>query len=167
MPITSASIPVLEQLIRKVVTRLETVNTAGGYFYTITNVVRPLRRNDYSPVDGLAVVQLGPISQTQPEIDMDGLKVSREQVIEIDVFIEPSDTSTTPYDSLRAKALAEIERAFAVDFYPTSGIGPFEGTASNAYMQAPQLIDDAQMSGVRINLAVRYRHLDTDPYTPL
>lgn len=169
MPITIQSIPVLEQITRKVAARLNTINASNGYIFNVVEVVRPKRRNDYSPKNGVAVVQVESFQQTEPEIDSQGLKTSRTANYTIDVFVEPSDDDERPYDALCATAIAEIERAFTVDFYPTSGIGPFEGTASNAFTNAPQIFRDqaGRSAGVRINLSVRFRYADTDPYTPL
>lgn len=169
MPITINSIPVIEQIARKAAARLESVHPGNGYIFKVAEVVRPKRRNDYSPSDGVAVLQMQSFDQGDPETDSQGLKMWRTVNYKIDVFIEPADNDERPYDLLCAIAIAEIERAFTVDFYPTSGIGPFAGKASNAYFNAPQILEDqnGRSAGVRLNLAVRYRHTDTDPYTPL
>lgn len=169
MPIDENSIPVIEQIARLVKTRLESVTANNGYIYSVVEVVRPKRRNDYSPKDGVVVMQMESFDQFRPETDDQGLLISRAVTFAIDAFIEPSDEDETAYDHLCAIAMSEIERAFTVDFYPTGGIGPFAGKANDASMNAPQIIRDknGRSAGVRMSLTVRYRYADTDPYNPL
>lgn len=157
-----------EQLSQAIATQLATCTVVNGYAFQITSVIRPVRRDVTSLAHGQCRLQIETYEQGDPEGDALGLKVSRTAVWAVDVYVEPSDTSTTPYDQLRSNAIGEVERCLVAAMNGTGG-RPFGGLGHNAELRAPQMIiaSDNAAGGFRVNLAVSYRYLDSDPYTAL
>jgi hypothetical protein len=160
--------PVVEQIAQKIVTRLETIDQGNGYSVTVREVVRPRRRAAHSPINGMAVLQLDSFAQDQDEIASLGVKLRRTATFAIDYYVEPADSDPRPYDQLQAIAIAEIEKALAIDFYESDS-GAYAGVGYNARLETPQLIraEDDSSAGVRVRISVDYQHTDLDPYTPL
>lgn len=167
-------LPVIEQIARKIAARLRTIEAGNGYAATVTELVRPRRRNQYAPANGVTVLQLEAFEEGESEIGISSIKTYRTAVWTIDHFIEPSDDDNTPLDLLESIAIAEIERALAEDFHLDAsgtygGAGGFDGIGHNAELRAPQLVNaaDGSTAGVRVTIAVGYAYEANDPYTPL
>jgi hypothetical protein len=160
--------PVVEQIAQKIVTRLLTITQGNGYDVTVKDVVRPKRRADHSPADGITLLQLDSFAQDQDEISSLGVKLRRTATFAIDFYVEPADSDPRPYDQLQAIAIAELEKALAIDFYESDS-GAYAGVGYNARLESPQLIraDDDSSAGVRVRVSVDYQHTDLDPYTPI
>jgi len=160
------SVPLIEQITRKIKARLITITQGNGYQIVVREVVRPKRRNDYSPAEGVAVLRLATFEQGEEINNTIGLLKQRSNVWEIDYFIQTPEDDDRPLDLLQAIAIAEIERALSTDFYNDAG-GAYDGLGWGAKTLSPQLIEasDASIAGVRINLEVSYRFAENDPYT--
>lgn len=157
--------PADDQITRAIATQLATLTTANGYAIELAEVVRPVRRSQFTPSHLLAVLQLDTYEQGDPETDSLGIKTHRTGAWIIDVFVEPGDDDATPYDQLRSIVIAEVERCLVEAM--NENTRAFGGLGYHAELRAPQLLDapDGGSAGVRINLAVSYRYVDSDPYT--
>lgn len=166
--------PIVEKIALKIAARLETVKEAEDYAIEVTELVRPARRPKHSPHHGVTILRLEGFEAGEGgEIGQGGsLVLERTALWAIDYALEPADADTTPIDKLAAVAIAELERALAEDFYldaadTFAGPGGFAGLGHNAELRPPQILmdEDGATAGVRVNLAVSYRHTDRDPYT--
>jgi len=172
--VDQTSIPVIEQIARKIEARLKTVDAGHGYLVTCAQVVRPSRRNQWAPANGVTLLELDSFEDGEPETHASGLKLTRTGVWTVRMFVEPSDDDDTPMDALYAVAIAELERAIAADFYldaddTFAGPGGYDGLGHNTELRAPQLVQDQNgtTTGVRVTVAIGYAHADNDPYTAL
>lgn len=164
MPV-SGDKPVVEQITAKIATQVALITGDEGYLIDVLKVVRPTRRNDYTANDGTLVLLLESFEPGDSEISATSIALERTAVWTLDYFIEPGDGVTTPIDQLQAIAVAEIERALAGNF-AADPRHAFDGLGYNAELRPPQLISsaDGATTGVRVNLAITYRHTETDPY---
>lgn len=166
-------LPVIEQIARKIAARLKTIEPGNGYRIHVTELVRPRRRNVYTPGDGVTVLELDSIEDGTHEIGETSLMRYRTAVWLVTHFIEPSDHDPMPLDLMQSIAIAELERALAEDFEldaegTYAGPGGFAGIGHNADLRPPQLVTtaDGGTAGVRVTLAVGYHHTDRNPYDP-
>ncbi len=160
--------PIDERIAQAIKTQLLTIRKSAAYQINVVEVVRPVRRDQYTPSDSLAVLQIESYEQGEPEIDALGLKKQRTVVFSIDYFVEPSDDDDRPYDRLRSIAIADLEKGLTA-VMADENQRAFSGLGHVAETREPQLIQSADggSAGVRVTLAVSYRFIDTDPYTPL
>jgi len=157
-----------EQLSQAIAQQLATCTMANGYAFDILSVYRPRFREDRKVANGVANLEIESYEDGDPETDVLGIKVGRTAVWAIDVFVIPPDSNTVPYDQLRSTGIGEVERCL-VAIMGSDGSRPFDGIGHNAELRAPQLLIDPDngSGGFRVNLAVSYRYVDTDPTQPL
>jgi len=145
--------PILEQIAQYIKGKLDELVDAGE----ASEVSRPLRAGvPTSPRDkSLVLIQLDPTEDESPM----GRK-SWVQPFEIEAFVVPDDSSTTPADTLINRLRSQIEKKVREN--PNCG-----GLATDLRVLAPELFTlvDGGIDGVTVNFTVFYRTLEDDPYT--
>jgi hypothetical protein len=140
---------------------------AGPYRIHVDQVVRASRREQISPLDATCYLRFSGYEAATPTAgDADptgrmGLTLNRVGSWEIDYQVEPPDADPTAIEQLRHIAIAEIERGIAEAFEHDPLPGYLWELRPPEHLTSP----DDTLSGVRINIAVRYRHTERNPYS--
>jgi len=156
------SLPVVEQIVAKVVAAIQAVTVANGYNVTVDSVYRP------ATTDGIGrtpaqnyVVQLILADPTLETIDFgQGRYALWLQPIQLDLVYRPSDKATDPVEQMLNTFWADIVKA-------TMGNTTWDGLALDTEPDAPTWGIN-QLNGLMMithTLNVRYRTDATDPYT--
>lgn len=145
--------PIVEQISQAIKAKLETITSTS-----IVEVVRPTREGGYTAQDSIVV-----LTQDDPTKDsesMNQVQITWIQPYYVDYYAKPSDRSTTPIDTICNQARADIEKALMSD--KTWG-----GLAMDTVIESPEgfVTPDGAFEGVRVNVSVTYRTLETDPYS--
>lgn len=154
--------PLIEDIEEELETILAGVTVDNGYQFDIT-ALRPTFRNKYDPADSLAVLQW---DNAEPN---EGISAPGNPAIKgwtgvwtVDLIVAADESSTTPYFKRIHQMRADVEKAIAV--------GLAEGSALNALIETWE-IQGAQTftlnsgaSGVRVAIALGFRHSENDPY---
>lgn len=147
------SYPIIEQIAQAIATQLATVTVGNGYNVTVAEVVRPTKggTEDFEPSNMTVVLKQGDISQEdETQHQCIGWIVN----FHIDCIARPSDTTTTPYDQTLNVFRSDVEKALMAD-------SSFGITKTYSWIRPPTDIDD----GIRVNLEVHFRTLETNPYS--
>lgn len=148
--------PIVEQIAAKIATQLATVTTGNGYQQSVASVIRPTRYTvPPTPTDRMVV-----LTQLDPSvIDGPHMFSTWRQPFAIDLFLRPSDTSTTILDLLANRFRSDVEKAIMAK-------RTWDGLAIDTRIDAPQSwirLDD-NFEGVTVNISVDYRTKELDPY---
>jgi hypothetical protein len=158
--------PIIEQIALKIKARLEAITTANGYEITIASVIRPLRIDETMATNNqIYLTQETPTRNAELSCPGNPAKHAWDQPFRIAIGLRPSETATTPLDTLRNTAQADIQKALA---QPTSGDwSQWDGLAIRSELGTSEwyLDDDGSTAGIQMVLTVTYRIPENDPYT--
>jgi hypothetical protein len=159
--------PVIEQIAKAVVARLETIaagvtNAAGlTYQVTPTRVYRPTRLDETADANGTLLVKQADYGQ-DIENNAQGNPPSIAQIVAfgVRIFVTPDEDDTAPIDSLINTWRSDIESALMLD--PQWG-----GLAYNTMLLPPERFFDGNgaESGIDVMIEIYYAVSENDPYT--
>lgn len=166
-PLTNddATIPVIERIADKLVTRLAECTVANGYAVTVSEAIRAKRNASDSPLDYQVVVGQGEIERQE---DMDRAatipQIAYSATFNITGVLMPSDTNNTDYDQLANIFAADLQRSICT---PGDSWHNWDGLAFNSTLGnwSTRLESDGSPSGVDIAVTVFYRVDESDPRT--
>jgi hypothetical protein len=156
-------VAVVESIRTTIVTRLEALLIDDVENTTISEVAEPTRFGGYRPRDWQVVVNQG---ETRPfeayDIPSNPPAVGQETIFNLRCRCMTSETDPTAKDTYANQFSADVCKAIrtASDWYG------FSGKAVDAYFGDSVITqEDDGGSGVLVQLVVRYRHNEGDPYT--
>lgn len=154
--------PVLESIAETIVTRIK----AGTYTenYQIQKVTRPNKLQTNKSLEHLhcLVMQGNP---ERGELDHDGNPIAYAFNVPYLVYVHlrPSDTETTPLDTIVNYVTADVLKAITT---PNATWHNFDSKAVNADYDFEHVVaDDGSEAAVLITLRVETRFSQVDPYT--
>ncbi len=162
------SVPIVEQIARKILARLEQVTIDNGYTWDAA-CTRPTRLDmDAAPKDKQIL-----LLQEQRFLVEDGSTDGASEAVEwrqqfaIVVFAMASDTDDDPIDTLVNVRQADIEKALhtPTDDETVVDWARIDGLALNSNLGEPEWIEGADFSGSIIRFIAHYRVKENDPYT--
>ena len=160
---TVTALPINERIGLEILDRLETVTTGNGYSQTL-DVERPKRKGVQGLLGFKTVLVQAPEAEFVEILEGVPATITWRQLYEVYITIAPSDTSTTPLDTVANIAAADAEMAI------TDGGGgewsSFGGLARYAEQTGRDIGNDGQHPVVRLAYTVTYRHPENDPKTP-
>ena len=156
--------PIVEQIADVIVTRLIALRDNELAEVAVSEVVRPVRLESYTPNDNQIVITQG-ASERVPEMDHAGNPpaVARRQRFNIRCHVMPSEKDTTAVDKYVNVFAAEVMKAITT---PQATWQNFGALAIDAEFDTLEEIDgDGSFDGINIPLLVTYRTSENDPYT--
>ena len=145
--------PIIEQIAQAVLAQITPLVTAG----TLSAVERPLRIGlPDSPGNASAYLyQDDPDEAEEQEYGFKTWLVT----FAVALYARPSDTSTTPVDTVLNRLRAAVEKQLLLDLR-------FGGLAMDSRVRPPVGFSagDGAYDGVFVNLEVLFRTLENDPY---
>lgn len=160
----STAIP--ELITAEVVTRLEQITTANGYFANIVSVDRvPLHVEDWTPKNlSIAVVQTDDRENLAESHHGNPPAMARDLTLEIKCIVRPSSRATTTYETTMNAMAAAVRKAITT---PAATWYQMDGNAINTTIgdNTPFPIAAGGHAGVSITLTITYRISETDPFT--
>lgn len=165
--------PIVEQIAVAIKTRLLTITTGNGYQVSVAGVLRPTQLG----IDAVAPRHLM-IAMAQLDARLDELKahplaaspdgpplVHWIQPWSIACFIQTSESSSDPADTLLNRLRCSVEKALLVN--PGWGATPTTPLAYETNVVGVDLfkITAGGFVGASVIVEVSYRTLETDPYT--
>lgn len=162
------SLPVVEQIARKLAARVARVTQANGCSFDAL-VVRPNRGGaPFVPLDRQVAVLQGE-GEEDGANSTEGMPrlVARWLTFEVFVFVITSDKDATPSDTYANIRLAEVQRTIATPETPGEDWVKFDGLAVNAELGDPTDIptEDGRFAGPLLPVRVLYRTPENDPFT--
>lgn len=162
MPLT---LPLSEQIDLSILAAVERVTTGNGFQITLSNVVRWDPDNPPAPADLLAIVSF---EVDEPAADKDTphdeTPIGHEQWnrhYSINVYLAKLPDDQTGWPTWRNIVTAEIQKAVATDRTRGGLAGVID-----TYIHGPRPFQDANdATGITIDVEVRYRTAENDPYT--
>ena len=165
--------PLVEQIAVAIEARLLTVTIANNYQVEVAGVLRPtqLGIDAIAPRNLLAVMaQLDARLDESKAHALDATPDGRPlihwiQPWAIALFVQTSETSSTPADTLLNRFRASVEKALLVD--PGWGASPTTPLAYETRLIGSDLfqLTAGGFVGASVIVEVSYRTLETDPYT--
>lgn len=154
--------PIVEQIARKILSRLEAVTTGNGYNQTFS-AERPLRKGVQNLLGFRAfVTQAAEARMVAIEQGNPGT-VTWQQDYYVTILIAPPDDDTTPVDTVSNLAAADAETAITDS--GSDEWSQFGGLALYAEQTGRDIVNDGNESNVRLTYSVTYRTPENDPYT--
>jgi hypothetical protein len=159
--------PVIEQIAKAVVARLETItagftNSAGlTYQVTPTRVYRPKRLDNTADTDGTIIVkQVGYDQDVENNAQGNPPAIAQIVAFGVRIFVTPDQDDTTPIDALINVWRSDIESALMLD-------PQWAGLAYNTLLAPPERYIDQNSDdgGIDIVIEVFYAVSENDPYT--
>lgn len=154
-----------ELIALEIVSRLEAITVANGYFTNVVSVDRLARLStDWRPRNLTVVVEQGAESPNE-ENSHEGNPpaIAYDLDFEIHAIVRDSDGSTTPHSTTENAFVAAIKKAITTgDQWWT-----FDSNAINAEWgtTVPYQSPEGDNNGVTVPLVVIYRVSETDPFT--
>lgn len=158
--------PIVEQIAQKVQQRLGLISTASGYETTASEVVRPSRKDSFSPKDyQLSFAQESKTENTGLSCPGNPPLQAWNQPFRIAAQLLQSKLDKRAIDSLRNEFEADVIKALSV---AESGYWKqWDGLAINSRIDAVETYLDVadELAGFHVILTVIYRTPEDDPYT--
>ena len=152
-------LPVIERIARVIEARLK--NTEG-----IVGVVRPTRTGNFRPKDNQILLKQGD-DQRRPELDCPGNPpaIANEMPFSVMLELRPSDKDDTSIDTFkntfRARAITALTKPEREgDDWVTFNRLAVNSRIGNA---TPYLDDAGEVAGIKLTIAVIYRHDENNP----
>lgn len=155
------TLPIIEQIARKLVARLEQVKSANGCHTTLAGVQRPSRFGKFPVRDREAVVVQGDAERNE-EHEAQG-SVCWDQPFFIQVIVLPDPRDMTPIDMQLNLVAADIEKAIATgdEWHNWDGLAIETRIEGHAAFDS----EDDSITGVSVAITITYRTAEHDPYT--
>ena len=153
---------ILEQIAQKVVTRLASITVAGGYEFTVSEVVRGTRFGGFRPQHLQLVVNQGTLSRNE-ELSFPGNPPATawEMPFEIVGLLMPSESDTNKIDLLRNQFSSDVVKALST---PAASWHNWDGLAILSTISDIDDITQEESSGFRLTMTVTYRTTEANPY---
>lgn len=157
------ALPVSEQILQAIRTRLLAIDVADNYEVTVSDVVRPTRIAGHSPEDWQLTVDLVTISESEENF-RPGNPPAIAWLMEVMIMgeLRPSETDTTPIDTYRATFQADIVRAITSTGNDWHNWG---NLAIDTTFGSAETIETESGSAIGVAMAVLFRTDENDPYT--
>lgn len=153
-----------EQIVLKIKQRLQLIDEDSGYETTVAGtVVRPPRIWSGNPQDYQIIVTQGQ-SERNEDLSIVGNPPATAWNMPVSVFgeLRPSEDSVTAIDSLINEFAADAIKAICT---PVISWYNFDGLAIDANIDAIEPIINEELAGFRLDLTIKYRVNEHDPYT--
>lgn len=162
----STAIP--ELIAVEIVSRLEEITTANGYFTNVASVDRITRNaNEWRPRNLSIAVEQGDENPNE-ELSHEGNPpaIAYDVTFNIHAFVRESDTSTQPHNTTENAMVAAIKQAITTEQDAGQVWYTLDDNGINAMfgLISPYLSPDGDHAGATIPLIVTYRMSETDPF---
>lgn len=157
------ALPVSEQILQAVRTRLLLIDEGDGYEVTVSGVIRSTRIAGHIPEDWQLTVSL--VSITESEADYrPGNPPAIAWSMEIVIMgeLRPSESDTTPIDTYRSTFQADIVKAITSTGNDWHNWG---NLAIDTTYGAAETIETESGSAIGVPLTILFRTDENDPYT--
>jgi hypothetical protein len=161
------TLTVLDEIMEVLIERLETLVDLAEQT-EVVEVIRPTRLGTWTPKDLQIVVVQGE-SERVPELDHPGVPPAEcnRQIVNINCHVRTSEDDDEVVDKIINAFAADVKKAVCT---PQATWFNFVSAsiswAINAEWLTPENIDSGEsVDGVRLRLAITYRHDENDPYT--
>lgn len=155
------AVPISEQILAKIQTRLGLIDEADGYETTTSDVVRPTRIATHSPDDYQLVVTVDKLTPNR-DLSYPGNPPAQAWDMEVGVVAEnrPSEGDTDSIDSLRNVFMADVIKAVTsvANWYQ------WDSLAFNTTYGEITPVETDTGSGFRLPILVQFRTDEDNPY---
>lgn len=154
-----------EQIATELVTRLQTITTGNGFNFSVTEVVRPNRRQKGIRPQHLQIQVVQSAQQYNRGMSHEGSPpaIAYDVVFNMNCFVRDSDASTTPSSTTENDFEAAVKKAVCStsDWYNFGGVAIIADWGASK----PFVSSEGKHAGVTVPLIVTFRVSETDPYT--
>lgn len=157
------ALPVSEQILQAIRTRLLLIDEDDDYEVTVSDVVRPTRIAGHVPDDWQLTVSLVSIAESEPDF-RPGNPPAIAWLMEVLIMgeLRPSEEDATPVDTYRSTFQADIVKAITSvgnDWHNWSNL------AIDTTYGPAETIETESGSAIGVTLTVLFRTDENDPYT--
>lgn len=162
----SLTLPLSEKIDLSILAAVQLVTVANGYQITLSDVVRWDPDNPPTPADLLAIVSFEVDEPaTDKDTPSDETPIGHEQWhrhYSINVYLAKLPDDAIGWPTWRNIVTAEIQKAVSADRTRGGLAGVID-----TYVHGPRPFQDASdATGITVDVEVRYRTLENDPYSP-
>jgi hypothetical protein len=157
--------PVVEDIAVGLQTAIETITTGNGYEFNIGSVLRPRRKDQYTPDHLTAVIQQeDPEDPDEPLTEGNPAIRHWKQPYTVDVIVNPDQTENRAIDTVINEVRSDVEKAIAVAFASGGALVSFQ----RGFLIGPPVrfeIEAGGFEGIRMFVFISYATDENDPYT--
>lgn len=152
-----------EQIAQKLQTRLQGITVAGGYEFTVSEVVRTSRYGNFRPQHLQLVINQGTLTRND-ELSVPGNPpaTAYDMPFEIVGLLMPSESATDKSDFLRNQFSADTIKAICT---PAASWHNWDTLAILSTISEVSDVNSEESSGFKLMLTVTFRTTENNPYT--